>query len=332
LIDAEFVVQGISNKENDNRRDGTMTERLRSYEVARKTFSFLEFIGWSVVVIGIITGFALVESADRYATDSQKFLLFLIGAGASMVGLFMVGSVQNWRAGVDSAEYGQQALRIAREQLEISKQSLKRGQADQNSFSSLRSVVEHKAGASFEGNNASSSRPMKSPDSDVHKGRKFIRVGGSYLAIGETSTSHDNAISTIDAKSDDPVLSSEIEDVNDMPAPQTFSDTRAFLKAEKIAGSNKAKAVDTPIDDTRDEDHKSPNEEDDAAEVVSEVDFIGSASPQESTQEASIPSPQPVTEIREEDGKFTYGRLEFSSREAAEKYVKQLGVNPNYKG
>lgn len=284
------------------------------------------------MVIGIIAGFALVESADRYATDSQKFLLFLIGAGASMVGLFMVGSVQNWRAGVDSAEYGQQALRIAREQLEISKQSLKRGQADQNSFSNLRSVDGHITGASFEDNNASSSGSTKSPESDVHNGRKFIRVGGSYLAIGETSTSHDKANSAIDTKSDDLVLSSEIEDVNHMPAPQTFSDARTFLKAEKMASANKAKAVEAPIPDTRDKERESPEEEEGVEAVVeTEMDVIGSASPQERTQEASIPSPQPVTMIREEDGKFTYGRMEFSSREAAERYVKQLGVNPNYK-
>ncbi len=95
-----------------------MPEQMRSYGTARGIFSFLEFVGWSVVVIGIIVGLIMAESAGRYVSDGQKFMLFLMGASSSLVGLFMVGAVQNWRAGVDSAEYGQQMLKISRDQLE----------------------------------------------------------------------------------------------------------------------------------------------------------------------------------------------------------------------
>ena len=128
-------------------KDGTMSERLRSYEVARKTFSFLEIVGWSVVVLGIVAGFILAGSAGRYAGDGQKFLLFLLGASGSLLGLFMVGAVQNWRAGVDSAEYGQQALKVAREQLEISKRGLKSQGADAQSFSDISKIEELSKGS-----------------------------------------------------------------------------------------------------------------------------------------------------------------------------------------
>lgn len=113
-----------------------MSEQMRSYGTARSIFSLIEFVGWCVVVAGIIAGFFLADSASRYVSDGEKVLLFLMGASSSIAGLFIAGAAQSWRAGVDTAELTQQMLKVARDQLEISRQGLKRQHAENPSFSS----------------------------------------------------------------------------------------------------------------------------------------------------------------------------------------------------
>lgn len=314
-----------------------MSDRLRSYDVARKTFSFLEFIGWSVVVVGIIAGFILAGSAGRYASDGQKFLLFLMGASGSLLGLFMVGAVQNWRAGVDSAEYGQQALKVAREQLEISKQSLKRQQADSQSFAALKSTTEQQPTASFERKEPSVTRSSNTIDPGEHRGHKIIRVGGSYRAVGDVFVSHDEAVAAIDKKLDAPAIENKQEMSSSMllsPEPKTASEQQpipveqpsvdgssaaphSYAEAETPAKSN---GPDVAIGTSRD----LPEEE--FADEKTEATLVVNAEPETIAAEED-----PTSKIKEDCGKFLYGRMEFSSRAAAEKYVRQLGVNPNFR-
>ncbi len=315
-----------------------MSDRLRSYDVARKTFSFLEFIGWSVVVIGIIAGFILAGSAGRYASDGQKFLLFLMGASGSLIGLFMVGAVQNWRAGVDSAEYGQQALKVAREQLEISKQSLKRQQADSQSFAALKPPVEQQPTASFERKEPSVTSSPKRTEPGEHRGHKIIRVGGSFRAIGDVFASHDEAVSAIDKKIGSPAIENNPEMPSSMlfgpesakaserqpiPVDQSSADggataPRSYAEAEspvKLDGANISTAASLEA------------VEKGANGKVTEVTPVLSAKRYPLAMEED-----PASKIKEEGGKYLFGRMEFSSREAAEKYVRQLGVNPNFRG
>ncbi|WP_197917299.1 hypothetical protein [Thiosulfatihalobacter marinus] len=314
-----------------------MSDRLRSYDVARKTFSFLEFIGWSVVVVGIIAGFILAGSAGRYASDGQKFLLFLMGASGSLLGLFMVGAVQNWRASVDSAEYGQQALKVAREQLEISKQSLKRQLADSQSFAALKSATEQQPTASFERKEPSVSRSPKKAEPGEHRGHKIIRVGGSYRAAGDVFASHLEAVAAIDRKLDAPAIENKpampssmllgpeataASEKQPIPVEQTSTDgrttaPRSYAEAETLEEPNGPGVATGTNRNLADE------------EVAVEMP---EASPAISTDPATVTTEvDPATKIKEEGGKFLYGRMEFSSREAAEKYVRQLGVNPNFR-
>jgi len=107
-----------------------MAERMRSYSTARKIFSFLEFVGWAVVVIGVIAVLALLQASSGYAPSGIGFMGFMAGMLIALVGLLFVGAVQSWRAQVDSAEYSQQMLKIARDQFEVSKESLKCRETD----------------------------------------------------------------------------------------------------------------------------------------------------------------------------------------------------------
>jgi len=110
---------------------------MRSYETARSLFSFLGFCAWSVVVIGGIVAILGAGSASQYAGGGAGLLAMVPGLGISLSGLLLVAFVQIGRANVDTAEYTQQMLKISRDQLEVSKQSLKQGESFQRNYASL---------------------------------------------------------------------------------------------------------------------------------------------------------------------------------------------------
>jgi len=307
-----------------------MSERLRSYGVARTIFGIVEFVGWCVVVIGVIVGFALAGSAARYVSGGEKFLLFLAGASGSLLGLFLVGSVQNWRAGVDSAEYGQQMLKVARDQLEVSKQSLKRQEVDSHSFAALKSPTEQAPTTSFE---HTEPRATRQPEAAEHRGHKIYRVGGSYRAAGEVFPNHADAVAAIDAKLDAPAIESKPE----IPVPELSTpEPEAPGEAELLPAEQVATVEETPPPRSyaeRAEDNKPSSVPVPEAVQAEEGVLIELAEqdPTPSVDDVSVSKEtKPGPRIEEENGKFVYGRMEFSSREAAEKYVSQLGVNPNF--
>lgn len=110
---------------------------MRDYNVARSLLSFLELLFWIGVLVGLLLAFSLVSTASRGYGAAPGLLAALPGLGIALFSLFGVASTQMGRAGVDSAEYGQQALKVARDQLEISKQAMKDSAAFQNSFAHL---------------------------------------------------------------------------------------------------------------------------------------------------------------------------------------------------
>lgn len=112
----------------------TLAEQMRSYNMARSMFSIMEAIGWIVVVLSVVVGILLSATAGRYASGTEKLVLFLAGASGSIGGIVIVAAVQNWRANVDTAEYTQQMLKIARDQLDVSRQSLKSNAPPQSFF------------------------------------------------------------------------------------------------------------------------------------------------------------------------------------------------------
>ncbi|WP_421702331.1 hypothetical protein [Aliiroseovarius sp.] len=164
-----------------------MSEQMRSYGVARTLFSILEIVGWLVVVVGIIAGFTLAGSAGRYVPDSQKVLLFLMGASSSLVGLFFVGAVQHWRAGVDSAEYNQQMLKVARDQLAVSKQGLKQNNSSPHGYAAKteESPIANRRSFSAEKREASRA-PKVQPEPQTSAGQKIEHSGKTILVEGDT--------------------------------------------------------------------------------------------------------------------------------------------------
>lgn len=133
---------------------------MRSYGAARGLLSFLGFLAWCAIILGIF----IAIGAGSAVSQSRSFGIgngAMAGVLAAMPGLILaflgflaLVLVQMGRAGVDTAEYTQQMLKIARDQLEVSRQSLKQTGAPSQSFEALQNnalVAERvSAGASYD--------------------------------------------------------------------------------------------------------------------------------------------------------------------------------------
>jgi len=115
---------------------------MRSYAAARTYFSILEFVSWCIIVLGAIVALVAIaafgQMSRSFGGSSMAGLAGLI-PGASVVFAGFMGLVvaQIGRAGVDSAEYGQQMLKIARDQLEVSQQGLRGDAKVETGFAAL---------------------------------------------------------------------------------------------------------------------------------------------------------------------------------------------------
>ncbi|WP_371229921.1 hypothetical protein [Roseovarius sp. 2305UL8-3] len=118
---------------------------MRSYEAARGYFSFLTFVSWCVIVLGgiaVLGGLAAVGQMGRgFGSGPNTFAIIgavIPGAGLAFAGFMGLVFAQIGRAGVDSAEYGQQMLQIARDQLDVSRRGLNKHTDTPQSFAVLK--------------------------------------------------------------------------------------------------------------------------------------------------------------------------------------------------
>ena len=107
---------------------------MRSYEAARSLFSFLGFIAWSVVVLGVLVALVSAAGGSRFGGAGAGLLAMVPGVAIGIAGFILVAFVQMGRATVDTAEYTQQMLKIARDQLDVSKQGLNQGKVLEQGF------------------------------------------------------------------------------------------------------------------------------------------------------------------------------------------------------
>jgi hypothetical protein len=126
---------------------------MRSYEAARSYFSFFGFLSWCVIVIGGLLAVAALVAVGQmsrsYGGSSMAGIAGILpGVGIMFAGFLGLVVVQIGRAGVDSAEYAQQSLKISREQLEISRASQRTSTRDTEGFAVMSREAE-KPSASF---------------------------------------------------------------------------------------------------------------------------------------------------------------------------------------
>ena len=130
---------------------------MRSYEAARTYFSILSFISWCVILLGVVVvlvGFGAASQMSRGfgGTPSGLALLSAVvpGAGLAFAGFMGLVFAQIGRAGVDTAEYSQQSLKVARDALEVSRHSLQKADDLRQGFEGLRVREPEPARVSFE--------------------------------------------------------------------------------------------------------------------------------------------------------------------------------------
>ncbi len=136
---------------------------MRSYEAARSLFGFLAFLAWAVVVIGGIAALIAGGGVTSHYGGGAAFLAMMPGIGLSLVGFILVAFVQMGRANVDTAEYTQQMLKIARDQLEVSRQALNSESRDAVSFTTKFEETTDKTGPSFSDVNVSKQAQIETP-------------------------------------------------------------------------------------------------------------------------------------------------------------------------
>lgn len=96
---------------------------MQSYAAARSLFSFLAFMAWCAIIGGGLVAFIAGGAVSQFNRSAMAMLPAIMpGLFIVVVGFLMLAMVQIGRASVDSAEYGQQALQVARDQLAFAKQ------------------------------------------------------------------------------------------------------------------------------------------------------------------------------------------------------------------
>ena len=116
---------------------------MRSYDAARSLFYLLTVLAWIVIGVGAIAAIGLGAKATEMArwnggSSGVAFLMgTLPGLAMSFVGFLGLVFAQIGRAGVDTAECSQQMLQLSRDHLEVSRQSLRQGEAVKQGFEAL---------------------------------------------------------------------------------------------------------------------------------------------------------------------------------------------------
>lgn len=182
---------------------------MRSYEAARSLFSFLGFIAWSVVVIGVIVALISAAGASKYGGGGAGLLAMVPGIGIGITGFILVAFVQMGRATVDTAEYTQQMLKLSRDQLEVSKQGLKLQNAVPQTFAAAAQTENaQEPKTSFAKQTSTASAPEREPKalnleqpmvrSTVYRDKTITIADGRFHFANMSFTSLKKAQSYID--------------------------------------------------------------------------------------------------------------------------------------
>lgn len=156
---------------------------MRSYDGARALFSFLSFLAWSMVIVGVILAFGGSAAVSQFSRSTSAIFGALPGIAVSAVGLFLIALVQNSRATVDTAEYTQQMLKVARDQLDVSKQSLKQNHTAPQSYAAVNGSEnnESPSKASFVVSDATAPQSLIQPNAKALTYDDITRRNGLYF-------------------------------------------------------------------------------------------------------------------------------------------------------
>lgn len=165
---------------------------MRSYEAARRLFSFMAVLAWLVMIGGVIAAIAGVVIASEMGprgygrSPGPEILLFALpGVLIFILGILTLAWAQIGRAGVDTAEYSQQLLQLSRDSLEVSRQSLRQGEQLKSGFESLNAALPKEPSATY----ADRRLPEGTASTTVGAGgTTAVGYGAAAAELGDTTT------------------------------------------------------------------------------------------------------------------------------------------------
>jgi hypothetical protein len=167
---------------------------MRSYGAARSLFSIVSFMAWAMIIGGVIAVFAGGSAGEDWARYNRapEFIGMVLGAipgiFIAVIGFFGLVTAQMGRSGVDTAEYGQQMLQIARDHLDISRQSLNKGDTARQSFAALLETSGARATASYADTpqpvTAKEAGTADTPPLIAYKGKEIAALGSTFHFAG----------------------------------------------------------------------------------------------------------------------------------------------------
>lgn len=201
---------------------------MRSYNTSRVFFGLLELIAWPALGIGVLLIIYSIRNLlglGIYGFDvNQSLQLLILGPAMLLIlySLLVILIAQVGRAGVDTAELTGQMLKVARDQLEVSKQSLRASEVVSRSYEGLAlkgdddtpmadygaafasGRAEAAAGTSAANGTASTVSAdglVQLPIVDAttaYRGREILHSGAAYLVEGERFATLSGAKAAID--------------------------------------------------------------------------------------------------------------------------------------
>jgi len=137
--------------------------------------------------MGVLVAFISAGAVGQFGVPGAGLLAMVPGIGIAIAGFIQLAFVQIGRAGVDTAEYTQQMLKISRDQLEVSQQALAKGNAAAKSFSNLADQSKPPKASSFAETMHKpkpTTQPTPKPVKLVEKQTKY--QGHMIVSIGQT--------------------------------------------------------------------------------------------------------------------------------------------------
>lgn len=167
---------------------------MRSYGAARSLFSIVSVMAWIMLIGGVILFFAGGNAGASWAQWNRApeelgvILGVIPGTLITIIGFFSLVTAQMGRAGVDSAEYGQQMLQIARDHLDISRQTLNKGDTARQCFAALPETTGPRATASYADTPqpVSTTTPQLTTEARIiaYKGKEIAAIGSAFHVAG----------------------------------------------------------------------------------------------------------------------------------------------------
>jgi hypothetical protein len=166
---------------------------MRSYGAARGLFSFISVAAWLFIIggaIGAVVGSAILQDMAHSNRDVAGLVGTIPGILVSIMGFFTLAMAQMGRAGVDSAEYGQQMLQVARDHLDVSRQSLRKGDQPPTTYTAQKPVDDTSKSGGYA--TLSDRKALSVPAAEdarislTYKGRTIISDHGNYQLDGRS--------------------------------------------------------------------------------------------------------------------------------------------------